>query len=401
MDAGAWGSGGTVQQDQGNRQRSTTSKLLRCFGCVVAAILVFLVASTVGRVTDFGSRGPEATAVGTAMVRECTEFGPVSMHGFGTTYACVADVRWDDGGTTRVEFPAGQLSPADKGHAVEVFRSPGRWGVASGYGRNDHATWYVVGLTVTILGFFAAAMLMFVAFGYALAVFRGGQSGSRRRRVADDWPVTDTDKAVVPQQRMARRVKLLAQVCLAAIVLQLLSSVPRNDAPRAVRFVSPWPQIEQAWLFRPLDLGVFVVGMALAVLLWSMAKVAEVDAARLVRYGEAFLTRSSPGKRKKVRAELKRLESGRRSALIRSGLLGGAVLGLAAYSAVRAVGSLPPHPPLLVAIATLRDPMVLGAVGIILLATMEAKYDRLRKLLELHHSRRPEFEGTGTGLIQS
>lgn len=415
MEVGGWGPDGSFQQDGAAAAgRPTMGKLIRCFAAVLAAVLVFLTASTIGRITDFSSRGPEAEDIGMAAVRECTEYGPVSRFGFGTTYVCSADVRWNGGRTTRVEFPAGQLSPTDKGRVVEVFDAPDSRTSGPGYGRNDPATWYVIGLVTTILMYFIAVMLAITAFGYALAVFR--QSGhpprlpgenrdrtsgaeSRRRRVADEWPVSDADKAALPRQRKVRRVRLLALVSLGVIVIQLLSSIPRNDAPRALNFVSPWPQIEQAWLIRPLDLGVFLIGMALAALLWSMAKVAEMDAARLVRYGLPFLTRNVPGKKKSVNAELKRLEQGRRSSLVGGMVIGVAVLGLATFAGLRAFAVMPAGAPQLVALSVYRDALVLSAVGIVLLATVEAKHDRLSRLLQLHRQR--QVAGTDTRVGES
>lgn len=407
--------------------------LLRCFVLVLAAVVLFLTAATLARTTDFWSRGPDASDVGTATVRACTQHGPVSLYGFGTTYGCTAEVRWADGRTEVLDFPAGQLSPG--GSDVPVFESRGGWRTATGYGVNDSSAWYAIG-AVAALGLFLAALAAVVAAVLAaVATARGIRRAGRaepgydgrpaeatgvrvepagpendglpaRQKPAkkSKWPVDAADRAAVPRGAVHRRMRLLIGWCLAAAALQLLSTIPRNDAPRALNFTSPWPQVERAWLVTPddvglaaADFGIPLLAVIAAVLLAAMRRAGMSAAARVVRYGEEFLSAAAPGAPKSVKRGLGEWESKRRGQLLRGRLYALVILALAAYALIHAIEEFPAGAPLLVVVGGLRDALLLGGLGVILLATLQSKYDRLMTLLRRHEELHPQRARAGMG----
>lgn len=420
---------GEIDQAGGtpSAQRSRQHYLLRFVGYLVVGVLSLLTALTLMTVTDTFSGGPDAAATGTAQVRQCTEMGPVSLAGLGYFHRCEADVAWDDGSTSREWFPAGQLSPDDRGQAVPVFTPelPEETGTRGGPlstepGVNDSAKWVSVGIIgAMVLGLIGAIALLVAVFVAYRVVRPGprtlgaGEPGrwptnrrmSRRRRGSDDWPVTDADLAAVPRFRREVRVRLLSAVVLAGILLHLYASIPRNDAPRAVDFVTPWPEIARAWLVGPadpstvVDFGVALVGAGIAALVGSMAAGIRGSSAEVARYGLPCVMQQSGWSRKQADKELRRMASGRRSAYQRGVAFAAVVLAIAGYAAVRAFVELPADAPLAVMIAGLRDAIVLALLGLTLLVTVEPPYDRLRALLSVHEER--EREGTDLGVAQS
>lgn len=393
----------------------------------MVGIAFFLAAATLGRVMDSVSSSPEATSLGTAVTRECTQHGPVSIYGIGTTYTCVADVRWDNGLTERQEFPAGQLSPANLGQPVEVFLvlHDGR-GSGPEYGVNDTAKWAVAGMVPTMVLVLATGIALLGAAIRAYQVLRPGaldgprkdetsangngngngkgKRGRGRRSAKDLWPLTKSEEKAAPWPRVARRLLALSLLSVVGVVLHVVATIPLYDAPRAVDFVSPWPQIEQAWLVRPPDFGVIIIGGILAFVLLIMALQARTDGARVIRYGKPFLVHprsvDDVDVEEEAAVQLRLLEMRKRGAVVRGFLLGAAVVGIGAYAAFRAVAALPAHPPTLVTIGALRDAALLCVLGLVLLATVQSKYDRLSWLLRLHEER-DDRQGTSRAVAES
>ncbi|GAA5113119.1 hypothetical protein GCM10025762_24290 [Haloechinothrix salitolerans] len=342
----------------------------------------------------------------------------MSASGLGYFYRCQADVTWDDGSTSREWFPAGQLSPEHRGQAVPVFEPelPETGGrgrpISSEPGVNDSAKWVTAGIvSATVLGLlgvfalFAAAMNAYWvvrprhrAFGVASpgrGVWRtmnenAGRELGRYDRAKGSWPVTDADMANVPKFRRELRVKLVSALCCLAIALHVFTSIPRADAPRAIDFVSPWPEIARAWLVGPDGLGVVphfgvaIVGAGVAALLFWMTSQLRTSSARIVRYGMPFLAKQGNLSRKQGNEMLRRMADGRRGAYQRGVVLAVIVLGLAAFAGLHAFAQLPSGAPMVVMIAGLRDAIVLALLGAILLVTVEPKYDRLSRLLAIH-----------------
>lgn len=399
------------------KRPSRARHLAFCVLYVLVGAAFLLAAATVGRVLDAGSTSPEATTLGTAVARECVEHGPIGLHGIGTSYTCVADVRWDSGWTERVKFPAGQLSPADVGRQVAVFvRTHDGRGSGPDYGVNDTAKWAVAGVVPTMLLVLATGIAMLIAAIRAYQAIRPGvldapasdetatkaKRGKGRRSVKELWPLSKRDAKAAPWPRIAHRLLLLSLLCVVGVTVHVVGTIPRYDAPRAVNFVSPWPQIEQANLVRLPDFGVIIIGGIAAFALLITALSARTDAARVVRYGKPFLVhpRSVEDVDEDVAVQLKLLEMRKRSAVVQGALVGLAILALGAFAAFRAVTVLPADPPVLVTIGALRDALVLCGLGVILLATIQSKYDRLSRLLRLHEERFA-LPGTDSAVAES
>ncbi len=408
---------GEIEQS-GTRHTSRARHAVRCAIALVVGAFSVLGVLTLTTVTDTFSGGPQAAATGTAQVRECTELGPVSYAGLGTYYRCAADVTWDDGRNSREWFPAGQLRPDDHGTAVPVFTpelpdTSRRGGpLATEPGRNDNATWVSVGLIgATVLGL-VAVLALFRAVFEAYGAMRPGHGsaggrGSRRSRANSDWPITDADEAVVPRfRREVRTTWLSIAVCL-GIVLHLIASIPYNDAPRAVDFVSPWSEITTAWLLGPgepsivVDFGVVLVGAGIAALIAGMGGGIRGSSAELARYGISRLMTERKWSRKQANKELRQMADGRQSAYRRGVAFALVVLGLAAYATVHAITALPGDAPPLVMIAGLRDAIVLAVIGVVLLVTVEPMYDRVSRLLAIHDENFADTSGTDRNPAQS
>ncbi len=424
--------------ERSNAQRTRLSYVLRCVGALLLGGFSLLGALTVMTVADASSGGPEAFATGTARVGQCMERGPVSVSGLGYFHRCQADVTWNDGSSSREWFPAGQLSPDDRGRAVPVFdpklpeSGVGRGSpISSKPGVNDSAKWVTIGIIgATALGAFGVFALLAAlvnaywvvlpgrrAFG-VVSPARGvwqtmnenaGRELGQYDRAKKGWPVTDADVAAVPVFRRQKRMRLLSALSGGVIVLHLLTSIPRTDAPRAIDFVSPWPEIARAWLVGPdgtnltPHFGVAVVGAGIAVLLWWMPSQMRVSSARVVTYGMPFLVKQGNRTRKQGKEELRRMAEGRQSAYRRGVAFAVVILAFAVYAAIHAFGQLPSGAPIAVVLAGLRDAIALTSVGLILLATVEPKYDRLSRLLAIHeeHAAISGTHGTNTGGAKS
>ncbi|WP_199434942.1 DUF6346 domain-containing protein [Qaidamihabitans albus] len=397
--------------------RSAAGRIARALLWCLALLLVLLGWATVSRSISGG--GPEVERVGTASVHECTEYGPVSRYGLGTTYRCTADVRWSDGDTERLAFPPGQLRPGDAGSPVPVYLD-----VAEGLreesslGRNDSARFAALELPVTIAFGFAAVAAGIGALHAGYRVFRprarSGRSGEGRsgegrsggapraparstspieqrrthQRVAAAWPLDDEDREAAPVPRLVLRLRLLGAWCGLVALAVPLATVPRFDAPRARDFVSPWPQIERALLVDPPATAVVIVGLALAALLLTMAGAARRDAARLFRYGPAYLARDDSGKgssEKKAGARLRQAEATRRRDRLTGLAAGLSFIALAAWAAawaaVRAAGVVPSAAPPAVWLAAASQAGLLALLAVVWLATTETRHRRLELLL--------------------
>ncbi len=213
--------------------------------------------------------------MGTASVVSCVEHGPIGLHGLGTAYTCTADVRWDDGRTERRTFPVGQLTPAVHGMAVPVYEDVADTrGDGTELGRNDTAAWSQARVPLLLVGGVVVLVLCMGALRSTYRLFRGperketkrerrpiGRTRSAEQRkaaqvLATRWPVDQTDVAAAGTPRLAVRLYGLAAWCVMAVIVCVLATVPLHDAPRAVRFVPPVPEIARSWL---MDVPVMLV----------------------------------------------------------------------------------------------------------------------------------------------
>lgn len=213
--------------------------------------------------------------MGTASVVSCVEHGPIGLHGLGTAYTCTADVRWDDGRTERRTFPVGQLTSAVHGMAVPVYEDVADTrGDGTELGRNDTAAWSQARVPLLLVGGVVVLVLCMGALRSTYRLFRGperketkrerrpiGRTRSAEQRkaaqvLATRWPVDQTDVAAAGTPRLAVRLYGLAAWCVMAVIVCVLATVPLHDAPRAVRFVPPVPEIARSWL---MDVPVMLV----------------------------------------------------------------------------------------------------------------------------------------------
>lgn len=381
---------------------SRGGRVVRAVVSWVGVVLALLVLATVARVTYGGSA--EVERVGTASVQACSERGPVGLSGIGTTYTCTAEVRWSDGDVERREFPAGQLSPADRGTNVPVYLD-----IADGQrdsselGRAGSARFSELRFPVLLVLGFAALLLGLSALWHTYRAVRPASADRRRTKrgtnTAAEWPVTDAEVAAAPRPRLAVRLGLLSGWCVLVAVVVPLATVPRYDAERAERFVSPWPQIEQALLVDVPPAGAVIVGLVLAVLGYAVAKGVRRDAARVVKFGPAFLARTMRGKgspEQQVRAQLDKQAASRAGGVagVAGVVVGVALLGVAVLATVRAVGSVPAGAPAGVWLACLSEAFLLACLAGAWLATVETRHGRLTRLLELHGRNPSPNEGT-------
>ncbi|EHR49962.1 hypothetical protein SacmaDRAFT_1692 [Saccharomonospora marina XMU15] len=391
--------------------RNAVARVARALGWWLMVLVGLLLLATVNRVTYGG--GPEVDRIGTASARECVEYGPVSLHGFGTTYRCTAEVRWADGDVEQREFPAGQLSPSDVGTPVEVYLDIGD-GVQeeTTIGRNGSARFSELRFPVKIaLGFAVFLVLGLGALYNTYRVFRPGtgsdtesdSGGSKRGGRKDDWPVTAAERAGVPIPRLVVRLRLLSAWCLLVAIAVPVSTVVRFDAERAPRFVSPWPQVGRALLVDVPAAGAVIIGLVLAVLLYATASAAHRDAARVVKYGPDYLARGLSGgepARALLATRMSRLAESERASRAFGIGFGVALLGLAAWAVTRVVSAMPGDAPWSVWLAGARDSVLLACLALILLFTAETRYHRLSELLarhEINHVNR----GTENGFVAS
>lgn len=373
---------------------SVARRLTRALVWLLLLVVGLLAWATVVRVTDGG--GPSVDRLGTADVVSCTEYGPVSQYGLGTAYRCVANVRWSTGVTEREEFAPGRLSPADIGHPVPVYLDipDGSRGHLV-LGRNDSARFSALSLPATLgLGFVAIAL----AIGALNAVFqvfrprstsrprreirtRGGEQRKAAERENRRWPITQEDRAAAGTPKIIWRLRLLAAWCVFATLYAVLATIPRFDAPHMLQFASPWPQIERALLVDIPAPAFVVLGLILAVVLAAVAGGSRTDAARVARYGTAFLMRQSKGS---ADAQLRELEKRQRGQRVAAYLVAAVFLALAVWAAIRAGQAAPAGGPVVVWLACLRDAVLFAALGAILLSTFETRYRRIDRLLRRH-----------------
>ncbi|PXY27535.1 DUF6346 domain-containing protein [Prauserella muralis] len=384
---------------------SLGGRIARAVVLWLVLVLTLLLTATVARVTYGG--GPEVERVGTASVRSCTEHGPVSLSGIGTVYTCTAQVRWSDGDTETREFPAGQLGPADMGTPVPVYLDIGEGrGEGPVVGRNGSARFAELELPAVLLfGFLALAL----GIGALYATYRvlrpergdATRPGTRSKDRGDkDWKVSRTEVEAVPAPRIARRLRLLGVWCLLVVVLAPLSTVPRFDAERAERFTSPWPQVERALLVDPPPAAAVILGLVLAVLLFALAPVVRQDAAKVVKYGPAYVGRNLQGREpveQRVAERMQAMAANRSTSRVLAVVPGLVLLGLAGWATMRAIEAAPEAAPLPVWLACLRDAVLLACLGVIVLSTTESRYQRLSRLLELHRDSNSTQAGTAAG----
>ncbi|OLF14018.1 hypothetical protein BLA60_02235 [Actinophytocola xinjiangensis] len=333
---------------------------MRALAFGLATVIGLLLLATVVRATDVLVGPPEADRTGTATVTDCTTYGPVGRWGVGTSHECRADVRWDDGVTGTVTFPPGQLAPGERDVAVfDSGRSPGA---------NDSARWTLAGPVLSIaLGlltvWFAAATI-----GLLIPRRPRDQRPDRRRDKPDErWPVTKAEVARAPVPRRVRRLRLIAWLGLGAGALEVLASLPLFDAPRRVGpFVSPWPELESAWLVDPPSGVITGFGALVAVIAGLVASSVHTDVARIVRYGQPY-----------VDSRRVRPASAGRWSWVPVAVL--AALGVLAV--VSAVGALPADAPAAVALAAGRDAILLFSLVAVVLATRQSAREMATEVL--------------------
>jgi hypothetical protein len=382
----------------------------------LALLLGLLLWATVSRVTYGG--GSDVDRLGAASVVDCTGYGPVSRYGFGTTYGCTANVHWSSGEVERREFVAGQLSPADAGSEVPVYLDvPDGYRGESYLGRNDGARYSQLRLPLMIL-FGSVAVALGLGAAYSLfRVFRPAGEGAPRqedtgrafrtraaeqrkagRRETASWPVGRDEVAGVTPARITLRLRWLTVWCAVAILYTLGATIPRFDAPRGRPFVPPWPQIERALLVDLPPTAVVILGLGALVLLPVMAAVSRTDAARVVRYGPAYVGRDLPGKGsvdKRVETRLRQLAAGSRRRLVAARAIGLLLFAGAIWAAIRVVAVVAPAgAPPLVWLASARDAVLLALLAAIWLGTIEVPHRRLERLLARHRETRSIGEGT-------
>lgn len=338
---------------------------MRTLAFGLATVLAFLVLATVLRTTDVLVGSPDAERTGAATVVSCTAHGPVGRWGFGTAHECTADVRWTGDGAERVVFPPGQLEPGDRDVAVvDSGREPGRAG---------SARWYLAGSLATVaLGLLTVCL----AAATVLSLFsrRLGKRFGRRRDRDERWPVTEADLAATPVTRRLRRVRLVAWLGLGVVAAEALASMPYFDAPRRVGgFVSPWPQLESAWLVDPPSGLLAGCGALVALLAVTVADLLHRDAARIVRYGQTFVdtrpARTLAGGRSWVPTMM--------------------IAALFVWAMVSVARALPGSAPFPVWLAGSRDAVILLTLLVIMLATRQPVKGMIDQLLRKSEEPQP------------
>ncbi|MCT2581544.1 DUF6346 domain-containing protein [Actinophytocola gossypii] len=329
---------------------------MRALAFGLVAVVGFLLLATVIRTTDVLVGSPDASRMGSATATSCTEYGPVGRWGIGYSHDCAADVRWDDGTIERVDFAAGQLEPGETDVAVfESDREPGR---------DDSARWFLAGPVLAIgLGL---VTLWFTLLAVATVVTSVVPAKPGRRREREDrWPVTKEEVAATPVTPRVRRLRLLAWLGLAAGGVEVLASLPYFDAPRRVGgFVSPWPELESAWLVDPPSGVIAGFGALLAALIGLVARSVHEDGARIVRYGQDYV-------------DSKRRDLSGGTSWIPTAIM----VALLGWAVVQAVVAVPGGAPAAVWAAALRDAVILLGVLVVTLVTRQSARDMVDQLL--------------------
>jgi hypothetical protein len=385
---------------------STGGRIAGAVAWWLLLLIGVLVLATANRV--FHGGGPEVERLGTASVRECTDYGPVSLEGLGIIYRCTAEVRWSDGETTIERFPAGQLFPSDVGTPVPVYQD-----LSDGLrdeteiGRNGSARFAGVSFPVTILLGFGVLGIAIAAVSATYRVVRPespeGQRRTRtRRKAAAEWPVTDADRAAVPTPKLVVRLRLLSGWCALVAVTVPLSTVPRFDAERALHFASPWPQIERALLVDLPSSAAVILGLVLSLFLLVISKSARDDAARVARYGRDYLARDLSGKgsvHERLDERLRHVAAAHRRGKVIGVVVGLLLLASTALAAVHAVHAGGPEAPVPVWLACARDVVLLLLLALAWLTTVETRHERLTRLLRVHPT--GERAGGTSGAVRS
>ncbi|NKE56135.1 hypothetical protein FXN61_04530 [Lentzea sp. PSKA42] len=197
------------------------------------------------------------------------------------------------------------------------------------------------------------------AAALSLVPARNGQ-----KKPDGQWPVTKEDVKATPVTRRVRRLRLYAWLGLATAVAEGLASMPFFDAPRRVgAFVSPWPELERAWLV-DLPSGVLAgFAVLVAIMIGLIAESVHKDAARIVRYGQSYLAtkKQVPGGNSWVPTAL--------------------IAALAVGAVVKAVVAMPGNAPLAVWLAGGRDALVLLALLAITVRTRQSAKDMVAELV--------------------
>lgn len=324
---------------------------MRALAFGLAAVLAFLTLATTIRTTDVLVGSVDAQRIGTATVTSCTEHGPVGRWGFGTSHGCTADVRWEDGRSEQRAFPPGQLAPGDRDVAVfQSNRDPGL---------NDSGRWFLAGpLAAVALGLLTLWMLVLTV----LSLVPGRQG---RQKQDEKWPVTKDEVKAAPVTRRVRRLRLYAWLGLATAVAEGLASMPFFDAPRRTgAFLSPWPELEDAWLV-DLPSGVLAgFAVLVAAVIGLIAESVHKDAARIVRYGQPYL-------------DTKKQAPGGGTSWVPSAVIAALVVA----AVVKVVLAVPAHAPVAVWLAGGRDALVLLALLIITVRTRQSAKDMVTQLV--------------------
>lgn len=112
-----------------------------------------------------------------------------------------------------------------------------------------------------------------------------------------------------------------------------------------------------------------------------------MTSARVVRYGRPFLASTSTRKGNPdhvVKQDLKELRKARNKQARRGRVLAGVVIVIGIVAAIKALTTVSLSAPVLAVICSLRDAATITAIGVIMLVTVQPKYDRLVALLAAH-----------------
>jgi len=160
---------------------------------------------------------------------------------------------------------------------------------------------------------------------------------------------------------------LVAWLGLGVGVLEVLASLPFFDGPRRVGpFVSPWPELESAWLVDPPSGVLTGFGVLVAVVAGLVASAVHTDVARIVRYGQPF-----------VDARRERAGAAGRWWWVPVAVL--AALGVLAV--VSAVSAVPADAPPAVLLAAGRDAVLLFSLVGVVLATRQSATEMADQVL--------------------
>lgn len=330
--------------------------------------------------------------LGVASVESCNEHGPVSRHGYGITYTCQATVRWNDGDVDTRTLSSGVATPDDIGKRIPVFQSEvvePRYSMT--VGRHDGASFQAWPPSVTVV-----VTLSLLALLVVMILQLPKKSKSKRashQSDADKWPVVKADRTGIKDPKIVWRWWLLAFWFLLMLALILLGSIPRYSNPR-VLFGQPyelsWPQIAESHLYDPTPFPLTAVLVLVTLLMAAMAIRARHKAARVVKYGPAYIARNIGGDgdaQKRLHTKLDRIGAGRGAERTWALLVGAVYLGLGTWATLNFTANVPADAPTLVVLACARDAILLATLAGIWLLTRQPKQDRLRLLYDQYTRR--------------